>query len=106
MKKLSRSYPLKRLNKRLIVRVIIDSVIAVTLFLSLFTGIVDWLFIPDGRQSGYFEFLGVSKHVWVDLHLYSSLLLTGVLVFHLILNYKVFMAMSKALYRSEPKESQ
>ena len=78
---------------------------AITLLLSLFTGIVDWLFLPEGRQSGYYAFLGLSKHVWVDIHLYSSLLFTGVLVIHLILNYKAFMAMSKALFRSEPKDT-
>ena len=76
---------------------------AITLLLSLFTGIVDWLFLPEGKQSGYIGFLGISKHVWVDVHLYSSLLFTGVLLIHLILNTQAFMAMSKAIFRSDKK---
>ncbi len=76
---------------------------AVTLLLSVFTGVVDWLFLPEGKQSGYQAFLGISKHIWVDVHLYSSLLFTLVLMIHLALNYRVYMSMARALFRSEVK---
>ena len=52
--------------------------------LGLFLGFV----IPKGRVSGaQKDFLGLHRHQWGDIHLYLSLLLMVLLVFHVWFNW-------------------
>ena len=101
-----RSCPIMRLNRKLASKVLVDLGMALTMLFSIFTGLSIWLFLPGGKQSGYSLFLGLSKHLWGDIHLYSSLAFAAILMVHLALNFRLFLSMVQGLISSESADRQ
>jgi hypothetical protein len=87
------------MTSNLIQRVTIDLGMFFSLLVSAITGLTIWLAIPEGRQSGQYIFLGLTKHAWSDIHLYSSLIFLVIFFIHLALNLKLFTSMVKALIK-------
>ena len=87
------------MSKNIVRRVSVDVAMFLTLGSSLVTGIVLWLALPSGRRSGYEAFLGVAKTLWVDLHIYVSLVFAVVLLVHLALNLRLFSSMTRHVLR-------
>jgi hypothetical protein len=79
-------------------KVIVDVAMAVTLFTSFAVGVILWLALPSGRGAGQTVFLGVIRHVWNDIHTYSSLAFSGTLLLHLTLNWRLFWSMERRMF--------
>ncbi len=75
---------------RLRAKVIVDIAMGVTMLVSLVTGLVIWLLLPEGQQSGRYILWGLAKYRWSDIHTYVSLVFVVVLVVHLVLNARLF----------------
>jgi hypothetical protein len=80
-------------------KVIVDLAMAITLFTSFAIGVVLWLVLPSGRGAGQTVFLGVTRHIWNDIHTYSSLAFGGTLLLHLALNWRLFWSMVRCMFR-------
>ncbi len=87
------------MNKNIIHRVSVDVAMFLALVSSLVSGVVLWLALPSGRQSGYEAFLGVVKTVWVDFHTYVSLVFAVALLVYLALNLRLFSSIVKCVLR-------
>jgi uncharacterized iron-regulated membrane protein len=85
------------MSKNVTQRVGIDIAMFLTMLISLVSGVVLWLFIPNGRGSGYTVFLEMEKHLWTDIHIYVSLIFCGILLLHLALNLKLFSSMANCI---------
>jgi uncharacterized iron-regulated membrane protein len=85
------------MSKNVTQRVCIDIAMFLTMLISLVSGVVLWLFIPNGRGSGYTVFLEMEKHLWTDIHIYVSLIFCGILLLHLALNLKLFSSMANCI---------
>jgi len=75
--------------------ILIDAVALFAFLVSLFSGIILWLVLPRGGgfrggQGIFIErfFLGLTRDSWTDIHNYSSLIFTGIVVYHLVLHWK------------------
>jgi hypothetical protein len=84
-------------------KVIVDLAMAVTLFTSFAVGVILWLVLPSGRGAGQTVFLGLARHVWNDVHTYSSLAFGGTLLLHLALNWGLFWSMARCMFRKSIK---
>jgi hypothetical protein len=84
-------------------KVIVDVAMTVTLFTSFAVGIVLWLVLPSGKGAGQTVFLGLTRHVWNDIHTYSSLAFGGTLLLHLALNWGLFWSMARCMFKKESK---
>jgi len=71
--------------------------IALGLF-QLLSGLILY-FTPSGRGYRGSIIYGLEKHVWKDLHLYISLIITVVVLIHLALNWRMFKYELKNLFR-------
>jgi uncharacterized iron-regulated membrane protein len=85
------------MSKNVTQRVGIDIAMFLTMLISLVSGVVLWLFIPNGRGTGYTVFLEMEKHLWTDIHIYVSLIFCGILLLHLALNLKLFSSMANCI---------
>ena len=82
---------------------VVDIIIGVGFILSLISGIV-LLFGPQGgymggRNPGFSQnlfFFG--KHVWQDIHNWSSMAMAAGVLGHIILHWKWFVCMTKSLF--------
>jgi cytochrome b subunit of formate dehydrogenase len=89
------------MSKNIKGRVIVDVTMFISLLFSALTGLVIWLALPDGRQSGRTLFLGLSKTFWGDVHLYSSLIFLAIFIGHIYLNLRLFFSMMNAILRKK-----
>jgi hypothetical protein len=92
--------------KRVTVNALVDTGCLVTFIPSLLTGLVLFLFLPQGggRGSGWATYLGITRSVWVDLHNYTSLAFAVLLIVHLLLHWRFFRNIGKA-FRTGGDES-
>jgi len=91
--------------KRITINALVDIGGLVTFILSLVTGLVVYLFLPEGsgRGGSWAMYLGITRHQWVTLHNYTSFLFVAFLIIHLLLHWKFFRHINKYLV---PKEKQ
>lgn len=83
----------------------IDILIGVGFAVSAISGIV-LIFIPSGGFQGGrnaaaigYEFLGLNRFVWKDLHTWSSVGAALGVLFHMILHWNWFVCMTKNLFK-------
>jgi hypothetical protein len=81
-----------------VAKVLVDIGLAVTMLASFVTGVVLWLVLPEGRRAGKSVFLEITKHLWSDTHTYSTLGFGALLLIHLALNWRLFLAMAKRTF--------
>jgi hypothetical protein len=69
-----------------------------------FSGFVLWLVLPRGSLDYYNmlsgagrTFWGLQRNVWLDIHVWLAVLIVGILVVHLVLNWKWVVGVSKKI---------
>lgn len=67
--------------------IVIDILAFITFLMSLFSGLVMWLILPDRSGQLGLEFWGLARHDWSNIHLRSSLFFVAVILIHLILHW-------------------
>ena len=90
---------------KLVAKVLIDIGMAATMLVSFVTGVVLWLVLPEGRRSGQSVFLGITRHLWSDVHTYTTLVFVALLLIHLALNWGLFLAMAKRTFMTGKKRA-
>lgn len=83
---------------KLVAKVLVDVGMAVTMLASFVTGLALWLVLPEGRRAGQSVFLWITRHLWSDVHTYSTLVFGAFLLIHLALNWELFLAMAKRTF--------
>ncbi|MCD6194934.1 DUF4405 domain-containing protein [bacterium] len=78
-----------------IVKLILDVGMLLSGLVSFWSGVILWLFLPSGKRSGLVLFWNLTKYQWEFLHLYFSLFFLALIVFHFLLNWKVFKSYFK-----------
>ncbi len=85
-------------------KVLVDIGMAAMMMVSLATGLLIWVALPHGRQAGQMIFLGITRLSWIDIHTYSSIAFTVVLLVHLVLNLRLFLTMAKSVFTGRRTE--
>lgn len=85
--------------KRVTLNALVDIGCVVTFIPSLLTGLVLYVFLPSGggRGSSWSTWLGITRHDWVLWHDIASFAFAALLIIHLLLHWKFFRNISKAL---------
>ena len=79
------------------VKFIIDVLLFIDICATSTIGLLLAFVIPRGeyRHTVKKSFLGLHRHGWGDIHLYLSLILLGLLVLHIYLNWKGIVGCAK-----------
>ena len=85
--------------KRVTINTIVDIGCLITFIPSLITGLVLYLVLPEGggRGSSWATYLGITRHQWVTMHNYTSLVFAALLILHLLLHWKFFRHVGRNL---------
>ncbi|MBN1147290.1 MAG: DUF4405 domain-containing protein [Anaerolineales bacterium] len=79
----------------------LDSLLLVAFVLANLSGLVAWLILPQGGYQGGRNpaynalLLGLTRHEWNDLHLWSSLAIIAILGVHVWLHWKWIVCMAR-----------
>ena len=92
--------------KRITINALVDIGCLVTFILSLVSGLVLYLVLPEGggRGSGWLTYLGIPRNQWVTMHNNTSLIFAALLVIHLLLHWNFFRHITRALNPKEKEE--
>jgi hypothetical protein len=85
--------------KRITINALVDLGCLITFIPSLISGLVLYLVLPSGsgRGSGWVVFWGLPRNQWVTMHNNSSLFFAALLIVHLLLHWKFFWHINRAL---------
>ncbi|MHA1595535.1 MAG: DUF4405 domain-containing protein [Candidatus Baldrarchaeia archaeon] len=78
---------------------IVDIVLLASLAISALSGIVLWIFVPRGHDAGKHVFLGATREMIVNLHIYFSLIMLAFTAIHIVPNYRAFEMALKRLFK-------
>jgi hypothetical protein len=96
-------------NKRF--NAVVNIIILLFFVISVISGIIIWLILPGGYgfgwdQSKFFQdagqtlskkFMELSRHNWINIHIYSNVIFVILVVLHDILHWKWFKSLPKIL---------
>jgi len=96
-----KSYIGKRVRR--VTELYITAVVLFILFLfQSFSGFVIWLFLPRGAgdynymKSGLGRtFWGLQRNIWLDLHAWVAVIILGIIIVHIIMNWNWIVTTSK-----------
>ncbi|SHH58780.1 DUF4405 domain-containing protein [Thermosipho atlanticus] len=83
----------------------ITSLVLIGLFIVIFVSSIGLSIAPSGkiaRVTGW-EFIGFSKQLLSTIHTWFGYILGALIVFHFVLNYKLFACEIRNLFRGENK---
>lgn len=85
--------------KRVTLNALIDTGCLITFIPSLVSGLVLFLILPSGggRGSGWAAWMGIARNQWVAMHNFTSLVFAALLIIHLLLHWRFFRHIGKAL---------
>lgn len=85
--------------KRVTANALVDIGCLITIIPSLISGLVLFFVLPSGsgRGGGLAAYLGISRDIWLNMHNYWSLAFSILLVIHLLLHWKFFRHIRRAL---------
>jgi hypothetical protein len=92
--------------KRITINALVDIGCLITFIPSLISGLVLYLYLPEGRGQGWATFWGISRNQWATMHNNTSLIFAALLIIHLLLHWNFFRHINRALGSSakEPCE--
>lgn len=85
--------------KRVTINALVDISCLITFILSLLTGLVLYIYLPSGtgRGGSWVTWMGITRHDWVLYHDIASFAFALLLVVHLVLHWRFFRNIQKAL---------
>lgn len=94
--------PVKKAGEQLIASIVLFILFAV----DCFSGFVLWLLLPRGAldyfgmlSGGGRTFWGLQRNVWLDIHVWVSVFIVGVIIIHIILNWRWVVGLSKRILK-------
>jgi hypothetical protein len=88
--------------KRITQNAIVDIGCLVTFIPSLITGLVLYVFLPEGSGKSA-SYLGIIRTQWITMHNYTSLAFAALLILHLLLHVKFFRNIGNCLSTVDKK---
>ncbi len=76
--------------KRVTVNALVDIGGLITFIPSLVSGLILYLYLPEGRGQGLATFMGITRNQWITIHDYVSLVFAALLIIHLLLHLTYF----------------
>jgi len=94
--------------KRITINALVDLGCLIMFIPSLVSGLVLYFVLPSGggRGSGWEQYLGIARIQWVTMHDNSSFIFAALLIIHLLLHWKFFRNINKALSPKEKQDSE
>jgi hypothetical protein len=85
--------------KRITINALVDIGAVIAFVPSLISGLVLYFFLPSGggRGNSWSTWLGISRYDWVLWHDIASFAFAALLILHLLLHWKFFRNIRKAL---------
>ena len=84
---------------------IVDVLLFFAFLVTAITGIVIFFVLPSQvRGGGFYEFMGMTKLIWKDIHNYAGLVMTGLVLVHLVLHWNWIKAMTKKVFTRKGKD--
>jgi len=85
--------------KRVTTNALVDIGCLITFIPSLISGLVLFFVLPSGsgRGGGFATYLSIARDNWLNMHNYWSLAFAALLIIHLMLHWKFFRHIKKAL---------
>jgi len=89
--------------KRVTINALVDIGCLVTFIPSLITGLVLYFILPSGggRGSSWVTWMEITRHDWVLYHDITSFAFAALLILHMLLHWRFFRNIRKALGGSE-----
>jgi hypothetical protein len=93
--------------KRITINALVDIGCLITFIPSLVSGLVLYLFLPEGggRGSGWATYAGIARNQWVTMHNNSSLIFAALLIIHLLLHWNFFRNINRCLIPKGKEQS-
>lgn len=86
---------------------IVDFLMFISFLITGVSGIVASVFVPGGHpQAGKQLFLGISRHVWMDVHGFAGYTFIILVFVHLILHWNWISQMTKNLFKSNQNKAE
>jgi hypothetical protein len=93
--------PFKKAGEQFIASIVLFILFAV----DCFSGFVLWLVLPRGAldyfgmlSGGGRTFWGLQRNVWLDIHVWVSAFIVGIVINHIILNWRWVAGLSKRIF--------
>jgi hypothetical protein len=92
--------------KRITINALVDIGCLITFIPSLVSGLVLYLVLPEGggRGGSWATYLGITRHDWMTIHNYTSLVFAALLIIHLLLHWNFFKNINRSLNPKEQEE--
>jgi len=91
--------------KRVTLNALVDIGCVVTFVPSLLTGLVLYFFLPSGggRGNSWTTWMGITRYDWILIHDIASFAFAALLIIHLLLHWKFFRHINRAI-SPQPKD--
>lgn len=83
----------------------LDMGILLAFVLIMFTGIVLWLVLPEGRGSSIALFWGLTKSVWLDIHVWSGVVMFLGAGAHILIHWRWIICVGKRYFQKLAKQA-
>ena len=85
--------------KRVTINAVVDIGCLISFISSLITGLVLYIFLPSGggRGNSWSTWMGITRHDWILWHDITSFAFAALLVIHLLLHWKFFRHIRRAI---------
>ena len=95
----------RRLARQARINFTLDSMLFLSFVLVNLSGLLIWLALPAGYQGGRnlafnATILGLGRHNWNDLHLWSGLAIIAILSVHVLMHWKWILSTMRRYYRT------
>ncbi len=83
----------------------LDMGILLAFVLIMFTGIVLWLVLPEGRGSSLALFWGLTKSIWLDIHVWSGVVMFLGAGAHILIHWRWIICVGKRYFQKLAKQA-
>ncbi len=83
----------------------LDMGIFLAFTVTMISGTLLWLVLPEGRGSSTALFLGISKSLWLDVHIWSGVGMFLGALFHLVIHWKWISVVGKRYFKKLARQA-
>jgi cytochrome b561 len=81
---------------------IVDGLMFLAFLVVMISGIISQFFLPKGViRGGKVEFLGVTKSAWVDIHVWSGMIMAILVIAHIALHWSLISYSIKNTFKKD-----
>jgi|AntAceMinimDraft_9_1070365.scaffolds.fasta_scaffold399659_2 cytochrome b subunit of formate dehydrogenase len=77
----------------------VDALMTISFFVTAFTGLIIFFFLPSGVQKGGYQvFIEITKQTWTAVHNWSGIIMIVLVLVHFILHWNWIVSATKKLF--------